>query len=39
MEGGKKQSVRGLLVMNNKFCIFDRSADNGMGVIKVAEAR
>ncbi len=39
LEGWAKQSILGLPVMNNKFCIFDRSADNGMGVIKVAEAR
>lgn len=39
LEGWAKQSILGLPVMNDKFCIFDRSADNGMGVIKVAEAR
>jgi len=39
LAGWASQSILGLPVMNNKYCIFDRSADNGMGAIKVAQAR
>lgn len=39
LAGWASQSILGLPVMNNKYCIFDRAADNGMGVIKVAKAR
>jgi hypothetical protein len=39
LAGWASQSILGLPVMNNKYCIFDRSADNGLGVIKVAQAR
>ncbi len=39
LAGWASQSILGLPVMNNKYCIFDRAADNGMGVIKVAKAK
>ncbi|RVT45590.1 hypothetical protein EMM73_12855 [Rheinheimera sediminis] len=39
LAGWASQGILGLPVMNNKYCIFDRSADNAMGLIKVADAR
>ncbi len=34
--GHNTQGVLGLPLMNNYFCVFDRSADDGQGVIKFA---
>lgn len=39
LAGWASQGILGLPVMNNKYCIFDRSADNATGLIKVADAR